>query len=709
VNTQEKKTDTTTIPRYIALVGNPNCGKTTLFNALTGMKQRVGNYSGVTVEKKEGTFSLGSTEITLLDLPGTYSLISRSPDEKIAADILLGHHGDQGKTELAEKPQAVICVVDASNLERNLFLASQIIDLHIPVIVALTMVDSAEQMGIKVDAQKLSQLLGVPVVKINAPRKTGLDKLLFAIPQLSTSKQTERKWKMPERVEDATTEIQQLLKQAYQYEFPKAFFETLRLLSSDDLHTNGNGSLDNNIRTKLETHFQTFDKLGIDRRAVAIESRYSWIQSVCSQVLHVETVSQSLSDKLDKIFTHKIWGFAVFLTLMGFMFHAIFTWANYPMELIASGINFLGESISAIIPRGDFQDLIVNGALAGVGAVVMFLPQILLLFLFLGLLEDTGYMARAAFIMDKLMSKFGLHGKSFIPLLSSFACAIPGIMATRTIENRKNRIATILVAPLMSCSARLPVYTLMIATFIPNIIVGIFSLPALIMFAMYIIGIVAALSVATFFKKTFLKSAPSIFLMELPPYRKPSMKTVAIYMWERAVHFLSRAGTIILGVSIILWFLATYPKMENATPSQRLENSFAGRAGKFIEPIIKPLGFNWKIGVGLIGSLLQREVFVSTMGTMYNIEDSQSGKSSTLIEKLQNDVDTTTGKKIFTPLVALCLMIYYVLSMQCMSTIAVTKRETNGWKWPAVQFGYMTVLAYVVTFFVYRVGISLGF
>ena len=337
----------------------------------------------------------------------------------------------------------------------------------------------------------------------------------------------------------------------------------------------------------------------------------------------------------------------------------------------------------------------------------MFLPQILLLFLFLGLLEDTGYMARAAFIMDKLMSKFGLHGKSFIPLLSSFACAIPGIMATRTIENRKDRIATILVAPLMSCSARLPVYTLMIATFIPNIIVGIFSLPALIMFAMYIVGIIAALTVATVFKKTFLKSSASIFLMELPPYRKPSMKTVAIYMWERALHFLSRAGTIILGVSIILWFLATYPKLENATPSQRLEKSFAGRIGHAIEPAIKPLGFNWKIGVGLIGSLLQREVFVSTMGTMYNIQDENS--NSTLVEKLQNDVDETTGKKIFTPLVALCLMLYYVLSMQCMSTIAVTKRETNGWKWPAVQFGYMTVLAYVVTFAVYHIGMSLGF
>ncbi|MBM4165767.1 MAG: ferrous iron transport protein B [Ignavibacteria bacterium] len=690
-----------TIPTNIAIVGNPNCGKTTLFNALTGLKQKVGNYPGVTVEKKEGKISLGGTEITLLDLPGTYSLISRSPDEKISADILLGQN------EITEAPQTVICVVDASNLERNLFLTSQIIDLQIPVIIALTMNDNAEQSGITVDAKKLSQSLGVPVIKVNAPQKKGIDKLLFAITDLSTSQIVSRQWKMPEEVERSCSEIQQLLSQEKKYTSSLAFFESLRLLSVDDFHSNGFETLNNETKKKIETHLKNLDESGIDRRAIAIESRYSWIQSVCQQVLHIETVSQSISDKLDKIFTHKVWGFAVFLTLMGFMFHAIFTWANYPMELIGSAVSILGEKFSEIIPTGDFQDLIVNGVFAGVGAVVMFLPQILLLFFFLGLLEDTGYMSRAAFIMDKLMSKFGLHGKSFIPLLSSFACAIPGIMATRTIENRKDRIATILVAPLMSCSARLPVYTLMIATFIPNIIIGIFSLPALIMCAMYIVGIVAALVVATIFKKTLLKSAPAIFLMELPQYRKPSLKTVGLYMWEQAYQFLKSAGTIILGVSIILWFLATYPKMENATSSQRLEHSFAGRIGQTIEPVIEPLGFNWKIGVGLIGSLLQREVFVSTMGTMYNIEDENSNAS--LIEKMQNDVDEATGKKIFTPLVAICLMIYYVLSMQCMSTIAVTKRETNGWKWPAVQFSYMTVLAYSVTFTIHFIGTVFGF
>jgi len=352
-----------TFPTNIAIVGNPNCGKTTLFNALTGLKQKVGNYPGVTVEKKEGKISLGGNEITLLDLPGTYSLISRSPDEKIAADILLG------KNELAETPQAVICVVDASNLERNLFLVSQIIDLDIPVVIALTMIDSAEQSGIKVDARKLSSLLDVSVVKVNAPRRIGLDKLLFAIPLLISKEKVSRKWKMPEHAEQGCNEIQHLLEQEFKYEKPKAFFESLRLLSADDFHSNGFGSLSEKTRIKIETHFEKIESLGIDRRTVSIESRYSWIQSVCEQVLHIQQVSQSLSDKLDKIFTHKVWGFAVFLTLMGFMFHAIFTWANYPMELIGSAVNFFGGKISEIIPRGDLQDLLVNGALAGVVAL----------------------------------------------------------------------------------------------------------------------------------------------------------------------------------------------------------------------------------------------------------------------------------------------------------------------------------------------------
>jgi len=392
------------------------------------------------------------------------------------------------------------------------------------------------------------------------------------------------------------------------------------------------------------------------------------------------------------------------------MFELIFTWAAAPMEWIGSAFDALGRQVRGVLPPGDLQDLVVNGGIAGVSAVVTFLPQIVFLFFFLGVLEDSGYMARAAFMIDRLMSKVGLHGKSFIPLLSSFACAIPGIMATRTIENHRDRLTTMLIAPLMSCSARLPVYTLLIAAFVPSTrMLGIFSLPGMTLFSMYALGMVAALGMAWVFKKTLLKGPPAVFLMELPPYKMPSVRSLLLHMWERSWAFLQRAGTIILGVSILLWFFATYPKLGGATPSQQLEHSFAGRAGHVIEPLIRPLGFDWRIGIGLVSSLLQREVFVSTMGTIYNIQDAHEGNGSvSLREKLRQDRDPATGARAFTPLTAICLMVYYVLAMQCMSTVAIMRRETNGWKWPAIQIGYMTALAYAVTFVVFRAGMMFG-
>jgi ferrous iron transport protein B len=394
---------------------------------------------------------------------------------------------------------------------------------------------------------------------------------------------------------------------------------------------------------------------------------------------------------------------------MAVMFQTIFSWANAPMELIGDAFDSIGNLVKANMPAGDLRDLVVNGGLAGISAVVTFLPQILFLFLFLGLLEDTGYMARAAFIMDRLMSKVGLHGKSFIPMLSSFACAIPGIMATRTIESPKDRIVTMLVSPLMSCSARLPVYALLIAAFIPQEnILGIFSLPGLTLLSMYLLGLVMALSMAWLFKKTLLKGAAPLFIMELPPYRLPSMKSIVLQMWERSKLFLQNAGTIILGVSIVLWFLGTYPKSEG-TPAQQLEHSFIGRTGQMIEPLIKPLGFDWKIGIGIIASLLQREVFVSTMGTIYNIQNSDGESASiSLHQQMRNDIDPVTGLPVWTALTAVCVMIYFVLAMQCLSTTAVVRRETNGWKWPLFQIAYMTALAYGATFFVYRIGLMMG-
>jgi ferrous iron transport protein B len=377
------------------------------------------------------------------------------------------------------------------------------------------------------------------------------------------------------------------------------------------------------------------------------------------------------------------------------------------MDLIGSGFDWLGGQIGTIIPQGDLHGLIVFGAINGAGAVVVFLPQILLLFLFLGILEDTGYMARAAFIMDRVMNKVGLHGKSFIPILSSYACAIPGIMATRTIENPRDRLVTMLVAPLASCSARLPVYSLLIAAFIPStLIFGFWNLQGIVMVSMYLLGIVMALLMALLFKRTILKGKTPDFIMELPPYRLPSLKNVVLQMWERSILFLKRAGTIILGVSIILWFLATYPKTNSDNPSEKLSHSFVGQAGHVIEPVIRPLGFDWKIGIGILTSLLQREVFVSTVSTIYNIQGGNDNSVS-LRDQMQKDTDSSTGLPKFTVLTAICVMVYYVLAMQCMSTLAVMRRETNGWKWPMFQLGYMTVLAYGVTFIVYRIGLHL--
>jgi ferrous iron transport protein B len=689
--------------RQIAIIGNPNSGKTTLFNALTGMRQKVANYPGVTVEKKEGTITFPDTsESTLLDLPGTYSLSANSPDEKIATDVLLGrmnHH---------EPLDMVICVVDASNLERNLYLVSQIIDYKIPVVIALNMIDIAEQRGISIDIAKLSAALGVKVIPTVASKGIGNEELLNVITHKIHASTQSRLWNLPQVVREECDELRDMLLEKHHLPEPLAFHEAMTLLTSPHAINNHQDRFDPEIIAHVKKDHQKLDFLGYDCQAIFIESRYAWIKRICDgAVSSHEHSDEQWTDRLDKILTHKVWGFVVFLGIMTIMFQSIFSWATIPMQLIGNVFNWLSVHITQLLPKGDIQDLLVNGALAGVGAVVTFLPQILFLFLFIGLLEDTGYMARAAFIMDRLMNKVGLHGKSFIPMLSSFACAIPGIMATRTIESKKDRLVTMLVAPLMSCSARLPVYTLLIAAFIPKkTVFGIFGLPGLTLVSMYLLGLVAALGMAWLFKKTLLRSDTPAFIMELPPYKLPSLKSVVLHMWERGALFLKRAGTIILGVSVVLWFLATYPRIDGATPSQQLQHSFAGRAGHLIEPLVQPLGFDWKIGIGIVTSLLQREVFVSTMGTIYNIQDTDGkGTSISLQEKLQSDTNPATGLPSFTILTAICLMVYYVLAMQCMSTVAVMKRETNGWKWPLFQFVYMNALAYTVTFLVYRIGL----
>jgi ferrous iron transport protein B len=461
----------------------------------------------------------------------------------------------------------------------------------------------------------------------------------------------------------------------------------------------------------------------VDAASEIIEARYAWIASVCEGVLHRPHESRRTpfmtNERVDRIVMHPIWGYVLFFAVMAVVFQSIFTWASVPMDWIDQGINALGNGLTRIMPPGDLRDLLKDGVLGGVGSTVVFLPQILLLFFFVSLLEDTGYMARAAFLMDRLMSRVGLHGKSFIPLLSSFACAIPGIMATRTIGDRKARLITILVAPLMSCSARLPVYTLMIGAFIPGRKLlaiplpggrelTILSLPGATMLAMYLLGMAAAFGIAWTFHRTLLKGIPPVFLMELPPYRMPSLRAALLQMFERAGLFLKRAGTVILAISVILWALSTYPRRDDLPEDRRIQHSFVGMAGHLIEPVLRPLGFDWKMGIGIVSSFAAREVFVTAMGTVYNVGDAEESGQVSLIQHMRDEVNPTTGTPVYTPLVAVCLMIYYVLAMQCASTLAVVRRETNGWKWPAFQFGYMFVLAWVVTFLVYQGGRLLG-
>jgi len=686
------------VTRYVAIAGNPNCGKSTIFNSLTGLRQKVGNYPGVTVEKKTGRFFGSHGEaMELLDLPGSYSLQIRSPDEAVARDVLLGRQSD------TPRPDAVICVVDASNLERNLYLVAQMLELHIPVVVALNMIDVAEKNGVVIDLMALREKLGVPVIPMVATRGMGFVELRQAIsrsplPAPTTCAQ------MPIVLE---TEVMALARQLpVANEVARA--EALLLLTLHEKALDEVVHHDGAIVGATKAAQQRLRASGIDPISAPVDARYEWIGRVCAAACHTgESHSAvSISDKIDGWLTHRIWGWVAFLGMMTLMFFCIFTIAQYPMDWLDGACTGFADWVGRHLPESDLRSLLTDGVIAGVGRVVVFLPQILILYFFLGILEDTGYMARAAFIMDRMMSRVGLHGKSFIPMLSSFACAIPGIMATRTIENRKDRLVTILVAPLMSCSARLPVYALMIAVLIP---VASGLAKAGIMLCMYLVGIFAAFGMAWFFKTKIFKGETPMLLLEMPPYRMPSLRTIAIRMWERAGLFLRRAGTVILALSILLWALATYPKPADpkATPAEALAHSFAGRMGHALEPAIAPLGFDWKIGIGLIGSFAAREVFVSTMSIVYNVETKDKEDTESLRESMRAE-RRSDGRPVFTPLVCVGLMVFYVLAMQCISTIAVVRRETNSWRWPLFQTAYMTALAWIGAFVVYQGGRLLG-
>ncbi|MFM9904139.1 MAG: ferrous iron transport protein B [Pyrinomonadaceae bacterium] len=648
----------------IALAGNPNAGKTTLFNALTGLRQKVANYPGVTVERKEGPWKIDGKTANLIDLPGLYSLDATSLDEQIASDII------RGEQPGVPKPDAIVAVVDATNLERNLYLVMQMFEFGVPVVIALTMIDVFEKQKHEVDVEMLSVLLKTPVVAVNAKTGRGKNELAGKVKEVLYT----------------TPEV------------PYHFDE------SDE---------------EAGPHGKIF-------------SRYNFISNAVQEsTWHSDQQQHRISDRIDRVLTHRFFGLIILIAILLVVFQTIFSWASLPMDLLEKGFGAISDFVRAEMPPGILTDLLADGIIAGVGGVVVFLPQILLLFLFISLLEDSGYMARAAFLLDKLMSRVGLHGKAFLPLISSFACAIPGIMATRTIESRRDRFATIMIAPFMSCSARLPVYTLMIGAFFGGkYVLGFVSVGALLMLIMYSIGIIVAIIVAAILKRTVLKAPPPPFLMEMPPYRWPNLRTVFQNMLTRAWLFLKRAGTVILAISIILWALMYFPRSGSppyeggVTPasgdgvvlssdaplpeSEQLKNSFAGRLGHAIEPVIRPLGFDWKIGVALIASFAAREVLVSTLSIIYNVGKDEGAESQTLIAAVR-DAKNEAGKPAWTPLTALTLMVFFVLAMQCMSTIAVVRRETNSWSWPIFMTVYMTVLAYVAALITYQGGKALGF
>ena len=737
------------VTQQVVLAGNPNSGKTTLFNALTGLRAKVGNYPGVTVERKEGRL-LGLPKdrpIIVLDLPGTYSLSPQSLDEQISRDVLFHRLPE------VPPPDLVVVVVDASNLQRNLYFATQVIELGYPTLIALNMGDVARENGHEIDAELLSRQLGSPALPIVASKGEGVKALrekILAVLREPRATGPPRSFCEPSA--EFAKEIS-LLAGLLRKVFPESRFaaqgEALLVLSDESSLTLGDRHYPESIRRAVVAARARLEELKIDWRSAGIEARYARIAEI-QRAVTTETFAEkeTLSDKLDRVFTHKVWGVLIFVAIMTLMFQTIFSFAELPMKGLEQGVGWVGQQLGAALGRGALNDLLVNGVIKGVGAVVVFLPQICLLFLFIGLLEDTGYMSRAAFLMDRLMSKVGLHGKSFIPMLSSFACAIPGIMATRTIESPKDRLVTILVAPLMSCSARLPVYTLLIAACIPNQrVLGFLKLPGLTMLVMYLLGIVVALFMAWVFKKTLLRGPTPMLIMELPPYKRPLLRIVLRHMWDRSKLFLRRAGTVILGINILLWFLATYPKsaaidntfharrealrvsstggaeaksalqelaaklavLDQEEAGAKLRHSFAGRLGQWIEPAIQPLGFDWKIGIGIVSSFAAREVFVSTMSLVYNVgavEDPERATQS--LAQILREQTRPDGTPIYTTLVALTLMVFYVFALQCVSTVAIVRRETNGWKWPVFQWLYMGALAWLLAFLTYQGGRLLG-
>ena len=706
----------------IALAGNPNSGKTTVFNALTGMHQHVGNYPGVTVEKKEGELKYKDYEITVVDLPGTYSLTAHSIDEVVARNFVI-----------EEKPDAVIDIIDSSNLERNLYLATQFMELGVPLVLAFNMSDIASKQGLEIDKVKLSELLGAPIVFTVATKKIGINELLDEAINLVEKKTTIRRTtpSYGKEVEEEIRKIEDLLvkdKDLIQ-KYPSRWLAAKLLEGDSEVIKKIKESKysDEIIKQVEKSTAHLTNILGDTPEAIIADGRYGFISGACSEaVKRTYEVRHTTSDKIDTVLVNRILGLPIFLGVMWLVFKFTFA-ASAPLcDWLDAGMGWLGDKIGGLLPEGSaIQSLIVDGIIGGVGSVLVFVPIIFFLFLAMAALEDSGYMARAAFIMDKLMHKIGLHGRSFIPMLLGFGCNLPAIMATRTIEDRKDRIVTILVNPFMSCGARLPVYTLFIGAFFPKKIAGN------VLFSLYLLGIVVAIIMAKIFRRFLFKGPAAPFVMELPPYRVPTIKGLLIHMWERGAVYLKKAGTIIFAGCVLVWFLSNFPwnpqyskdydtlieqaqgneelitQLNNQQTFEKLEKSYAGKLGRAIAPVFRPLGFDdWKVTVGLVGGFIAKEIVVGTLGTLHSVGEADE-ESESLRQALQNEI-RPDGSKMYNPLVAYALMVFVLLYIPCVATIAVIKRETNSWRWPIFAAFYSTLIAWIVSFVIYQGGRFLG-
>lgn len=692
----------------VALAGNPNSGKTSLFNALTGLNHKVSNFPGTTVDKKVGYCKLTSEiKAQIIDLPGTYSLYPKSTDELVTYDIL------RNKAE-TDFPDLVLFIADASNLKRNLLLLTQVADLGVPVILALNMVDLAERKGIFYDMDVLSEMLNIPVVSINARNKKGIDQIKKLIANQSLHKKNTYLSldNIDTKLLDEICEITDK-KNAYaalQYAINVSSFATNRAKQVNAVFEKHNFKSKNFQENEILKRYHLIDEAVRAGKKERISSK-----------------RKSITQKVDKILTHRVWGIALFLSILFLVFQAIFSWSEYPMQWVEHGFEYLGRTIEQNLPAGILNDLLVHGILAGLSGVIVFLPQIIILFAFIAILEDVGYMSRVGFIMDRIMRPFGMNGKSVVPLISGMACAVPSIMASRSIENTKERLITIIVTPLMSCSARLPVYTLLISMMIPATAKwGVFNVHGVVLMIMYLLGFIAALGSAAVFKLVIKPQGSNYFIMELPGYKLPVWNNLMITLYEKGKAFVVGAGKIIVAVSIVLWVIASYgpiekmnsielkyeqaakqpnaniEELESQKSAEKLEASYAGIFGQWIEPAIKPIGFDWKIGIALITSLAAREVFVGTMSTIYSVGGGDSADDLDAIRlKMANEKDAN-GIALYSTATILSLMVFYAFAMQCMSTLSIVHTETKTWKWPIIQFIYMTGLAYISSLIVYH-------